>query len=88
MVDCASHTYACPQNLLHCSLQLPRTAAVPHDPRNLDDLLHLQIAAVLDVLLLQSGALQFSYRLYGMYIEGMGIRILSSVQITAVRNAS
>lgn len=53
MIHCASHTYTRSQNLLDCPLQLPRTAAVLHDPRNLNNLLHLQIAAVLDILLLQ-----------------------------------
>ena len=61
MVYCASHAYACSQDLLHRSLQLPRAAAVPHDPRNLNDLLHLEVAAVLDVLLLHQGVLQISH---------------------------
>ena len=58
VVHCASHTYTCSENFLHRSLQLPRTAPVPHNPCNLNDLFHLQIAAVLDVFLLQGGPIQ------------------------------
>ena len=53
MVHCAAHADAGAQDLLHGALELPRAAAVPHDPRYLNDRVQLEVAAVLDVLLLQ-----------------------------------
>lgn len=54
VVHCAAHADACSQDLLDCAPELPRTAAVPHDPCDFDDRVKLEVAAVLDVLLLQA----------------------------------
>ena len=52
MVNCAAHADAGAQDLLDGAGQLPRAAAVAHDASDLDDLIKLKVAAVLDVLLL------------------------------------
>ena len=54
VVNGAANADAGAQDLLDGASQLARTAAVTHDARNLNHLVQLQVAAVLDVLLLQA----------------------------------
>ena len=54
VVDGAANADAGAQDLLDGAGQLARAAAVAHDTSDLDHLVQLQVAAVLDVLLLQA----------------------------------
>ncbi len=54
VVDGAADADAGAQDFLDCACQLARAAAVAHDARDLDHLVQLQVAAVLDVLLLHA----------------------------------
>jgi hypothetical protein len=54
VVDGAANANACAQDLLDSAGQLACAAAVAHDASDLDHLVQLQVATVLDVLLLQA----------------------------------
>lgn len=56
VIDSAADADTSAQDLLDSAGQLARAAAVAHNPRNFDHLVQLQVATVLDVLLLQAQA--------------------------------
>ena len=52
VVHCAAHRHAGAQNLFDSACKLPCTAALPHYPCNLCDLVQCEVATVPDILLL------------------------------------
>jgi hypothetical protein len=53
VVNCAAHALCCAQHLLAGACQVLGTAAGAHHTSDLDDVVHGDVAAVLDVLLLR-----------------------------------